>query len=89
MYYSFSTDMPLMYLINQLVHDSLAIHIPHVQKRLQDKRIPDSLWIGKMTMTLFLDCIQMTEALRLWDYIITRGALLAIPELITGIVKEL
>lgn len=44
-----------------------------------------TLTINRYVLTLFLDVVKIANALRLWDYIVVRGALVAVPELTLGI----
>lgn len=46
----------------------------------------DSVWISKMIMTLFMYNFDLECNVRIWDYIVAKGTIRAIPEIITAIV---
>jgi hypothetical protein len=53
---------------------------------LEKNHIDDSLWLTKMIMTAFIYNFKIEDCLRIWDYILVRGALKAFPELILAFI---
>jgi hypothetical protein len=46
------------------------------------------MWLHKYVLTLFLQTIDLQKCVRLWDYVMLRGAVRALPEIILAMVWQ-
>ncbi|CAD8213348.1 unnamed protein product [Paramecium octaurelia] len=76
--FAFSDDMPLHFFLTNLVHHQIRSKFPYLN--LGD--ISDSFWLSKMILSLFTYVFKMEDCIRCWDYLMVRGMIRGIPELI-------
>lgn len=60
-----------------------------VYATVKKEQIPDTCWISKMIISLFLYIMDLNNCVRVWDYIISRGVVQALPELMLGMIDKL
>lgn len=80
--------MPLHDLLCYYVKKHLKKHLPLLTANIKKMQIPDSFWITKMIISLFLYVMDLNNCVRVWDYIITRGAIRAMPEVIVALIAK-
>ncbi|CAK66121.1 unnamed protein product (macronuclear) [Paramecium tetraurelia] len=76
--FAFSDDMPLHFFLTNLVHHQIRKKFP----KLNLSDISDSFWLSKMILSLFTYIFKMEDCIRCWDYLMVRGMIRGIPELI-------
>jgi hypothetical protein len=84
LYFLYCENMPLHHFFCCLIHNKVDTYFPDLAANITKSKIPDSFWLTKMIMTLFIYNFKIEDSVRAWDYIIVRGALRAIPELLLG-----
>lgn len=87
LYFLYVSPIPLYDILVVIIHNKIHKFFPELSTNLKKFSIPDSIWISKMIMTLFLYNFELSDSLRVWDYIISRGAIRAIPEIVLGIIE--
>ncbi|CAD8110451.1 unnamed protein product [Paramecium primaurelia] len=76
--FAFSDDMPLHSFLTNLIHQQIKKKFP----KLNLQNICDSFWLSKMILSLFTYVFKMEDCIRCWDYLMVRGMIRGIPELI-------
>lgn len=80
--FSFCNEMPLHFFMCKLLHYLIRKKFP----KLKLKHVSDSLWISKMILSLFIYIFKIDDCIRCWDYLMVRGMIRGIPELILGFI---
>ncbi|CAD8213508.1 unnamed protein product [Paramecium octaurelia] len=80
--FNFCHDMPMHFFFTKLIHHLIRKKFP----KLNLKNVNDSLWISKMILSLFIYVFKLDDCIRCWDYLMVRGMIRGIPELILGFI---
>ncbi|CAD8125825.1 unnamed protein product [Paramecium sonneborni] len=80
--FNFCNEMPLHYFFIKLIHYQIGKKFP----KLNIRKVNDSLWISKMILSLFIYVFKLDDCIRCWDYLMVRGMIRGIPELILGFI---
>ncbi|CAD8173503.1 unnamed protein product [Paramecium pentaurelia] len=80
--FAFSDDMPLHFFLTNLIHYQIKKKFP----KLNLSDISDSFWLSKMILSLFTYVFKMEDCIRCWDYLMVRGMIRGIPELILAFI---
>jgi Rab-GTPase-TBC domain len=73
LYFIFSDTLPLVHMLSYFTNKLLERLDPQLYNHMVQMEVPDSFWVTKMIMTLFLGVCSIENCLRLWDYFIGRG----------------
>jgi hypothetical protein len=63
----------------------LAKNFPKLDTHLKRTETPESFWLTKILLSIFLYVLQIQDCMRLWDYFIARGSIKGYLELICGV----
>lgn len=80
--FNFCNDMPLHFFFTRMIHYQIRKKFP----KLKLKDVSDSFWISKMILSLFIYVFKVDDCIRCWDYLMVRGMIRGIPELILGFI---
>jgi len=85
LFFNYADKMPLHSFLVKLTRQEIKYKFPAFHKRLTN--ISDAFWISKMILSLFLYVFKMDDCTRIWDYLMSRGTIRGIPEIIIGFIE--
>lgn len=89
LYFLYCPDMPFHHFLAYVTINQVKTFFPKVYETVKREEIHDSFWISKMIISLFLYIMELNNCVRAWDYIIARGAIRALPELIISVIGKI
>ena len=89
LYFLYCPDMPFHNFMAYMITKQVKSYFPEIYKTVKSENIPEFFWISKMIISLFLYIIDLNNCVRAWDYIIARGSIQALPELMLGVIDKI
>ncbi|CAD8197053.1 unnamed protein product [Paramecium pentaurelia] len=88
LYFNYDSNFQLLGFLEFITQKQLQIHLPQLYKHLYSQlNYPESFWLTKIILTLFLYNFQLQYCLRFWDYIIVEG-IFYLPSLVIKILDQ-
>jgi hypothetical protein len=75
LYFLYCPAMPFHDLMAYIILQQVKRYFPKVYETVKREQIPETFWISKMIISLFLYIMDLNNCVRVWDYIISRGAI--------------
>jgi hypothetical protein len=69
----FDREMPLLRFIEYVTEEYLVEKLPRVINKFRELEVPNSFWMTKWYMTLFLYNFPVNICLRIWDFFLVEG----------------
>jgi hypothetical protein len=70
LYFVYVEDLPFLIFLESLIRDLITQHIPKINQHIIDIELPNSFWITKIILSLFLYSFKIGTCLRLWDFLL-------------------
>lgn len=88
LYFNYDSNFQLLGFLEFITQKLLQLHLPSLYKHLyRQLNYPESFWLTKIILTLFLYNFQLQHCLRFWDYIIVEG-IFYLPSLVIKILDQ-
>ncbi|CAD8116956.1 unnamed protein product [Paramecium sonneborni] len=88
LYFNYDSKFQLLGFLEFITQKLLLKYQPQLYKHLNSQlKFPESFWLTKIILTLFLYNLQLQYCLRIWDYIIVEG-IFYLPSLIITILDQ-
>lgn len=88
LYGLYSDGLPLCMLYEDIIMQILKVKNNQVFQHIISLNVPNSFWLTKLLMSLFLYVYRLQNCLRIWDYFLARG-IIGLLELILGLIHLL
>ena len=85
LFYFYCEGLPLYQLLQFMVGKLIDKHFPKLSQHLINTETPESFWLTKILLSVFLYVFKMEDCMRLWDYFLARGSVKGYLELIMGL----
>lgn len=85
LYFFYCDGLPLFSFLQYMALKLIEQYFPLLTKHLADTETPESFWLTKILLSVFLYVFKIQDCIRLWDYFLARGTVKGYLELILGV----
>ena len=69
-FFIYAEELPFLIFLESFLSVLLAKYLPNISKHFKIIELPNSFWITKIILSLFLYSFKLSDGLRFWDYLL-------------------